>query len=428
MAAAARSALLWEELAPARPPSPPLEGERRVAVAVVGAGISGLSTALHLREAGVDCLVLEAGRVGAGASGRNNGQVIPGLKLPPAAVFSRFGREHGERVLRLAEGAADLVFELIERHGIACHPERRGWLRAAHAPAAMGKLQATAAQAAERGIGLELLDTARTAELLGGEGYAGGLLDRRAGCIEPLGYVRGLAAAAEAAGARLHEDTVVRRIEKISGRWLLVTDRGSVTAERVVLACGAYGNDCWPRFSSTYLGVRSVQIASRPLPPALRGSVLPGVSAMSDSRKLAHALRLDPAGRVVIAGRGPLRDEVSGATLAYLERYATRLFPVLAEVGWDCAWTGRIAVTTDELPHLSEPAPGLLTVVGYNGRGVALATAMGRAIARHCLGEAVADYPLRPSPPVFLHGLRLPLIAGAVAYYRLRDGLGLAAN
>lgn len=430
-ATAARRAILWEELAPPRPPSPALIGDREADVAVVGAGYSGLSAALHLAEAGVACLVLEAGKVGAGASGRNNGQVIPGLKLPPADVIARFGPEQGRRALDLADGAADLVFDLIARHGMACQPDRRGWLRAAHAAPAMHKLETTAQQASERGVDLELFDADRTREVLGGGDYAGGLLDRRAGRIDPMGYVRGLAAAAEAAGATICETSPVERIERVSGKWRVTTRGRSVTAEQVVLACGAYGNDCWPGFSNTYLGVRSVQIASRPVPEDLRTAVMPGASAMSDSRKLAHALRLDQAGRVVISGRGPLRDDVSDATLGYLERYATRLYPCLADVGWEYAWAGRIAVTTDELPHLDEPAPGLFTIVGYNGRGVAMATAMGQAIAQHCLGDDDRDapgYPLRRSPKVFLHGLRLPLIAGAVAYYRMRDGLGLAAN
>ncbi|MEX2629394.1 MAG: FAD-binding oxidoreductase [Tistlia sp.] len=419
--------ILWEDTA-AEPPlsAPAFAGEAACSVAVIGGGYAGLSAALHLAGQGTDCCLLEAGSVGAGASGRNNGQVIPGLKLAPDALEERYG-DAGAAVVETASGAADRVFELIERHAIACEPDRRGWLRAAHSGVALASVEKLARAWQARGAPVDLLDAGATAQALGSDFYLGGLLDRRAGRLQPLAYCRGLARAARAAGARLHEQSPVLSLRREGGCWLLETARGRLTAEAVILAVGAYGERLWPGWSRTYIAVQSMQLASAPLSDNLRAAVMPGASAMSDTRKLANAIRLDAAGRVCIAGRGPLSGRLDAGVVRQLQGGLTRLFPALAEAAWSHAWPGRVAITRDELPRLAAPAPGLYGIVGFNGRGVAMATALGRAAAAPALGRP-AGFPVVPSAPVPLHRLRRPLLAAAVSYYRLRDGLGLASR
>ncbi len=417
--------LLWADSAREAPlATEPLTGATDCSVAVIGGGYAGLSTALHLAEAGTDCRLLEAGQVGAGASGRNNGQVIPGLKLGPDALERRYG-EAGAAVVETAAGAADLVFDLIERHGIDCEPDRRGWLRAAHSATALAPIEALAKEWQARGAAVEAVDREETASALGSDAYHGGLIDRRAGRLQPLAYCRGLARAARAAGAHLHEESPVLSLERQSDRWLVGTTAGSLRADAVVLAVGAYGQALWPGWERGFITVQSMQLASAPLSDNLRASVMPAVSALSDSRKLATAVRLDAEGRLCIAGRGPLGGGVTSAVQRQLQRTARRLFPALATCAWTHAWAGRIAVTLDALPRLTALAPGLYGMVGFNGRGVAMATAMGRAAARHLLGRP-AGFPLVPAPAVPLHRLRRPLLAAAIAYYRLRDAAGLA--
>lgn len=419
--------ILWADTA-AEPPlsAPAFAGAADCSVAVIGGGFAGLSAALHLAGQGTSCRLLEAGEIGAGASGRNNGQVIPGLKLGPAALEQRYG-DAGAAVVETASGAADLVFDLIETHAIACEPDRRGWLRAAHGAAAMAPIERLAREWQGRGAPVELLDAAGTAEALGSDFYQGGMIDRRAGRLQPLSYARGLARAARTAGAALHENSPVLALERDGGRWRIRTGEGELTADSVIMAVGAYGERLWPGWSRGYLTVQSMQLASAPLSSNLRASVMPAVSAMSDTRKLANAIRLDAEGRLCIAGRGPLSGRIDAGVHRQLQRGALRLFPNLEGVAWTHAWPGRIAVTMDELPRLATPAPGLYGIVGFNGRGVAMATALGRAAADHAVGRP-AGFPVVAAPPVPLHSLRRPMLAAAVAWYRMRDALGIASR
>jgi len=422
--------VLWEDCCDEPPPATvPFAGRERCDVAVIGGGYAGLSAALHLAEQGVRCILLEAGAIGAGASGRNNGQVIPGLKWGPDELAGRYGAA-ADGVLQTAATAADLVFDLIGRHRIACEPDRRGWIRAAHSDGSLRALEDLAAQWQRRGAPVDLLDRAEAAERLGTGFYAGGLLDRRAGRLQPLAYARGLARAAMAAGAALHEASPALSLSRHDGRWQVATAAGELVADSVVMAVGAYGNDLWPGWSRRYITVQSMQIASAPLSDELRAQVLPGASAMSDTRKLANALRLDRAGRLCISGRGPLSGRIGPGVVRQLGRAARRLYPMLGDLAWTHAWPGRIAVTLDELPRLACPAPGLYAIVGFNGRGVAMATALGRAAARHALGAGVeaAGFPLTAAPAVPFHRLRRPALAAAIAYYRLRDAVGLPSR
>jgi sarcosine oxidase len=419
--------ILWEDTS-AEPAveTEPFRGDADTSVAVVGGGFAGLSAALHLAEAGIGCRLLEADRFGAGASGRNNGQVIPGLKLGPDDLERRYG-DAGAAVVETAAGAADLVFELIERHGIECEADRRGWVRAAHSPAAMPPIEEIVRQWQARGAPVETLDARQMQEALGTAAYVGGSIDRRAGRLQPLAYCRGLARAAAAAGAVLHQDTPVRRLERDGQRWRLATDGGDVRAEAVILATGAYDDTLLRGWTRGFMTVHAMQIASAPLSSNLRGTVLPGASAMSDTRKLANAIRLDAAGRIAISGRGPLSGRMDESVRRQLIRAVERLYPAVEGHAWTHLWPGRIAITLDELPRLAAPQPGLYAIVGFNGRGVAMATAFGKAAAQHAMGRP-AGFPLVAAPPVPFHGLRRPILGAAISYYRLRDALGLASR
>ena len=419
--------VLWRDTARETPPAePPLRGDVTTPVLVIGGGFAGLSAALHLAEAGTDGVLLESDHVGAGASGRNNGQVIPGLKLGPDDLEQRYG-EHGAAVVETAATAADLVFDLIARHGMDCEPDRRGWVRAAHDPRALPAIEKSARQWQARGAAVELLDAGAVERAIGTDFYVGGLIDRRAGRLQPLSYCRGLARAAIAAGARLHERSPVQSLERSGGRWVARTAAGSVTADRVVLATGAYDDRLLPGWARAFVIVHAMQIASAPLSANLRGTVLSGASAMSDTRKLANAIRLDADGRIAISGRGPLSGRLDDGVRRQLIRTVTRLFPAVEGLGWTHLWPGRVAVTMDELPRLSAPAPGLLSIVGFNGRGVAMATAFGRAAAQHTLGRP-AGFPVVDAPQVPLHRLRRPFLAAAIGYFRMRDALGFASR
>jgi glycine/D-amino acid oxidase-like deaminating enzyme len=423
MNAPALPASLWAATAAPAPETLPLSGETRAQVCVVGGGYTGLSAALHLAEAGAEVVLLEAAEPGWGASGRNGGQVIAGLKWDPDAIETCFGSERGRRLVAFAGAAPDLVFDLIDRHGIDCAAQRGGWIQAAHAAKVMATVESRAAQWARRGAPVEVLDRAGVAALTGSRTYAGGWLDRRGGHLQPLSFARGLAHAAKGAGAAIHGGTPARALVRTDGAWRVSTPEGSVHAERVLLCTNGYTDALWPGLARSIIPAMSYQVATRPLGDNLRRAVLPRGHVVSDTRRLLAYFRLDPAGRLVIGGRGRLVDSSDPALYGHLRMRLSGLFPDLGDPGWEFHWAGRIALTLDHLPHLHEPAPGLLAALGYNGRGVALATAMGKALAERTLGKTAEELPLPAAPlrPIPLHGLRQPALALAIAWKRLLD-------
>jgi glycine/D-amino acid oxidase-like deaminating enzyme len=418
---------LYAETAPPAPPTPPLEGDRDYAVAVVGAGYTGLSAALHLAEQSADVAVLEAAEPGWGASGRNGGQVNPGLKDDPDAVEARFGLELGARLVTMAYAAPDLVFELIARHGIACEALRSGTIRAAYLVRDVPPIRASFEQCARRGMPVELLERARLREATGSARYLAAMLDRRGGQLDPLAYARGLAAAALRAGARIHGATRVTRLVREGDGWRLETPQGVVRAGRVILATNGYTDDLWPGLRRSIVPVFSAITASEPMPDALARQVLPMRSALYEVGRITVYVRVDAASRLLIGGRSVQREVTRAEELRYLSAYATRLWPGAQGLRWTHGWAGRLAITTDHYPHLHEPAPGVLAALGYNGRGVAMATMMGQQLARRVLGASPAelDMPVTEIRTIPMHrfwriGVEARILAG-----RLQDRFGL---
>jgi glycine/D-amino acid oxidase-like deaminating enzyme len=419
---------LWAATAPPAPPTPRLEASARADVAIVGGGYCGLSAALHLAEAGAHVCVLEAQEPGWGASGRNGGQVIPGLKYDPDELERLFPGEAGERLVRFAGGTADAVFGLIAKHRMDVPHVRAGWIQGAHNAAALALVQRRAEQWARRGVATELLGRDAAAELLGTSSYLGGWVDPRGGAVQPLAYARGLARAALAAGAAVHGHTRVTRLERRDNGWELHTAHGPrLRAQQVVVATGAYSDGLVPGLARSVVAVNSFQVATAPLSDNLRRSVLPHGHVSSDTRKLLLYFRLDHEGRLLMGGRGPLREPRSETDWAHLQRVVARMFPRLAEMPIAYRWCGRVSITRDFLPHLHAPAPGLLANIGCMGRGVGLQTAMGAAIAQHLLsGDPRAlPFPVAPIHKLPLHGLRRIGVSAVIAWYRMRDA-GLA--
>jgi glycine/D-amino acid oxidase-like deaminating enzyme len=418
---------LYAESAGPGPATPPLQGDRRVAVAVVGAGYTGLSAALHLAGQGADVAVLEAAEPGWGASGRNGGQVNPGLKEDPDAVEARFGPELGARMVAMAYAAPDLVFELIERHRIACAALRSGTIRAAYVARDVPAIRTSFAQCARRGMPVELLEGVRLREATGSGRYIAAMLDRRGGQLDPLAYARGLAAAALRAGARIHGATRVARLKREGDGWLLETPRGVVRAGRVIFATNGYTDDLWSGLRRSIVPVFSAITASEPMPEALVRQVLPQRSSLYEVGRITVYARVDASNRLLIGGRSVQREVRRAEELRYLSAYAARLWPGTAGLRWTHGWAGRLAITTDHYPHLHEPAPGLLAALGYNGRGVAMATMMGRQLAQRVLGASPAelDMPVTAIRSIPLHrfwrlGVEARILAG-----RLQDRFGL---
>ena len=399
---------------------------RQADVAVVGAGYSGLAAALQLAEAGASVVVLETGEPGWGASGRNGGQVIPGLKSDPDELVAMFGPEGGEHLARVAGGAADTVFALIARHGIDCEARQCGWIQPAFAPADVGVVTRRAEQWQRRGAPVAVLDRDGVHRLVGSPIYHGGLIDRRAGCVQPLSYSRGLARAAQKAGALVCGGSRVTALARDGGRWKLTTAHGPmVSAERVLLATNGYTDALWPRLRHTVIAANSFRVATERLPDALRRTVLPEGHVASDTRKLLLYYRCDHHGRLIMGGRGPFRDPAGPPDYRHLEMVIGLLFPQLKGTRCEFYWAGRVALTRDHVPHVHQPAPGLTVFLGYNGRGVAMATTLGILVAKNLIAPAnnALPFPITGIRPIPLHSLHRIYATSILQMYRLRDYL-----
>jgi glycine/D-amino acid oxidase-like deaminating enzyme len=410
--------------APPPPPSQRLEGERHVSVACIGGGFTGVSTALHLAELGIDVAVLEAKEIGWGASGRAFGQVVPYLKLGHQAILRHYGAGRGQRVIDGVAAGPDLVFELIFRHGIECWAMRSGLIFAAHSPAGRRDLERRTGYWQQRNAPVEMLEGARCAEAIGSSLYQAASLDRRGGNINPFAYVRGLAHAATRAGAVLYTQTPVRALTRSGGRWMIDTDKARLTADNVVIATNAYTGDLWAGLRESVIPMRGHGFVTEPLSDNVRRTILPERQSLTDTRQLYSGVRMLPDGRLHASAHGPSFGAEPGPDWRRVDARIRRMFPQLGTVKWQQAWTGWVAMTTDHFPRLHELAPGLFAGLGYNGRGIAAATLMGRdlaALVRGARDETV--FPLTPLRPLGWHRIAPTLIRGLVQVYRMRDGI-----
>lgn len=393
---------LWEALSPPPAPLAPLDGDAAADLAIVGGGFLGLSTALHAAEAGLDVVLLESRQPGFGASGRNTGFVVPSLKssIGPAEATAALGPVHADRLLRLVAGSGRGVFELIARHGIDCGAVRNGWLQPAHSRAAAAMLRARLPRLVEAGVDAEWIDAEQMARRTGIPGFHGGVRVASGGQITPLAYARGLARAAMTAGARLHGDSPVTALTPSGDGWRVATAGGSVTARRVLMATNALIGPLLPPLRASIIPARVFQIATQVLPEALRATLLPDMAPVADTRRHTFAVRWSPDGRLVTGGLvTPFGDPIDRARRVFTARLA-RMIPGLPEVRAEYAWSGVIAGTPDFLPRMLRLAPGLEAAIGCNGRGVALTTALGRALGPYLAGRVPeADFVLPVTPP-----------------------------
>lgn len=426
-----RPPALWQESVWRRPPgwlSPhrPVSPGERVDLAIVGAGFLGLSTALAAARRGLSVRVLEQGAIGSGASGVNGGQVIPGLKLDPEALLEAFGPDRGGRLVDFAGATADRVFDLIAAEGLEVPQARAGWIQAAVTEADLAAQAERDRQWRARGADVRRLDAAEVRAMTGAQGYAGGWWDRRAGVVDPLALVCELARIAALAGAEIAEGTRATQLRREGGAWAVETPAGEVRARKVLVATNAYSGGLVPGLAESLVWLHSFQVATAPLPPGLDALVLPGGQAVSDARRILVYYRRTPDGRLVLGGRGRMGLPRGPRDGSHLERAIRRLFPALAGLAIERRWFGRVAVTPDHLPHIHEPAPGLLAVAGCQGRGVALMTALGPPLAEAlATGDPEAlPFPLTPIRPIPLHRFRRLGAAAAIAWFRALDARG----
>lgn len=416
---------LWEIFGPPAPRTAPLNDSIKTDVAIVGAGYTGLSTALHLAEAGIDVVVLEAETIGFGGSGRNAGHCTPLFQhISLDGLTKRMGEPWAERMISMQTEAGNLVFGLIDKYALRCDANKSGFLHVAHAPSALKSIEVRCSEYAARGRRTRMIDRAEAERLTGSPSFFGGWIFEEAGNINPLAYARGLAKAAMSQGARIHTQTPATKICRSGNAWHIETPTGHVQTDRVVMATGAYERNLWPGLRNAFYGARVACMASRPLSPSQLERILPEKHHVLDTCGDFTNFRLDRDGRLVtslfVEGR---RGGNVEATKRMMTKRFQRLFPTIENLTWEYYWFGNVDLHPETFPQLIDLGPGIVAVVGYSSRGVPTATAIGKQVSDLCTGTSTNDLavkltPLAKIPPGF--GLA---VRALLPYYRARDAM-----
>ncbi|SEH88509.1 NAD(P)/FAD-dependent oxidoreductase [Paracoccus alkenifer] len=421
---------IWAAVTPRPPQTPPLASDADADAVVIGAGFTGLSAALELARAGQKVLLLEAQAVGWGASGRNNGQVIPTLTAAePRAMVARWGAA-GERFVRLVGDSADTLFDIARREGIEAEAEaeQTGWFQPAHSPGRVKLSRARVEAWQHYGFPARLLDRQETTALLGTDFWYGGMLNPTGGHVNPLGLARGLARAAAAHGAVIHEDTPVAGWSREGDAWVVRTVSGhKVRARHMILATNAYTGELVPRLARklahTIVPVLSWQMSTDPIPDDLRAGILPGRQAVSDTRGDLRFFRYDARNRLITGGAVMGRRDMARRVADKAARSLAEAYPQLGTPRMSHVWSGYIGMTWDRFPRIHQLGPDAWTWIGCNGRGVALGVALGREMARAVSGAALDTLalPLSEPRPLPFHSFARLIAPNYLAWMRRKD-------
>ncbi|MFT5172224.1 MAG: glycine/D-amino acid oxidase-like deaminating enzyme [Gammaproteobacteria bacterium] len=397
---------LWAVTAPSGDEHAPLCERVESDVAIIGGGYCGLSSALHLAKQGLSVTVLEANEPGFGGSGRNNGHCVPEwLWQSPQWVVERYGAEQGERMNNFQASAAALVFSIIRDYQIECEAVQSGMLKVSRAGPSVDLLRTRAQQWSQRGKAVQLLEAAQLQNYVASSSFVCGLLFEQGGHLNALAYCRGLAAAANKEGAKLYYRSPAAKITAGDGGWQIRTSNGAeVLAKTVLIATNAFRHRLWPGLDQAYIPVRALGTATDPFPEELRRKVLPGGHNMQELNAFGapHVFFFfDADGRLVTGG--PVGLGVNTTLKRVNATVAKRVlsdFPQLGQVKFTHRWEGLFDVSPSKTPGVHQLARQLYAAVGFSGRGIPTATALGREIANMIVADdpRAMAFPLTPLP------------------------------
>ncbi len=378
-------------------------------VAVIGGGFTGLSAALACAEKGLKVALLEAKTIGFGASGRNGGQLIPGLRWSMREIDDEFGRERAQAIFDLAFGAVGRVTDRISKHGIECDL-KSGHLEAAYKPTHFDAMQRDADfLAREFGWESEIVQAKDMGQHINGGGYHGGIYDRQGGHFHPLNYALGLAKACRAAGVEIFEN---------SPSW-----PGDINAEFTILGTDTWTHNPYPALGRYTIPIMNYNVATAPLPDAAQ--LLPSDAAVADSRFVLNYFRLSADRRLIFGGGEKYVQTPPADIAAFVRKHIAQVFPSLADTPIDYAWGGAVGVSMSRLPHIGRKG-NVFFAHGFSGHGALITTLAGELMAEAVTGtmerfDVFAEIPHRQFPGGSL--LARPLATLGLLYYALRDRL-----
>jgi gamma-glutamylputrescine oxidase len=413
----AATANVWET-------QPPLKGEARADVIVIGGGFTGLSAALACAEKGLSVILLEAKTIGFGASGRNGGQLIPGLRWGMREIDAEFGRERAQAIFDLAWSAGDRVRARIAKHEISCDL-KPGHVEAAYKPAHFDDMQREA-EFLNTKFGWESINVIQPKDMgshVDGGGYHGGLYDAKGGHFHPLNYALGLALSCLGAGVRIYENTLVERYADTSAGVEVSTSDGQIKASKLIIGTDAWTHSLSPKLGRFTIPIMNYNIATAPLPNA--DALLPSDAAVADSRFVLNYFRLSADKRLIFGGGEKYRQTPPSDIAAFVRKHVTDVFPALAEVPIDYTWGGAVSVTMNRLPQFNCEG-NVFTAHGFSGHGALVTTLAGELMAEAVAGnlsgfDVFAQLPHRPFPGGRL--LARPLATLGLLWFALRDRL-----
>src|SRR6266436_882789 len=423
---------LWAAMTPPGPDLPELIGTTEADVIVIGGGFTGLSTALHLREGGVDVAIVEAMEPGWGASGRNNGQVIPTLSRPdPDDIIARHGAA-GERFVGLLRDSASVLFDLARRYQIQAEQEQTGWVQPVHSPGRIKIAERRVRQWSKFGASVELLSRDETRKMLGSEAWFGGFWNRSGGHINPLALSRGLARVVLDRGGRIYARSPALSVERRNDRWIVRTEQAEISGRVLIVATNAYTGEfskfLMPAIAHEVMPVLSWQMATQPLSESARRTIIPGRQAMSDTHGELYFARYDARNRLVTGGAVIGPGNKPGRLKVIVAERLQQLWPQIGPVEFDYVWNGYLGMTTDFLPRIHRLGPDAYGWTGCNGRAVALTIPLGRELAKAVRGAPDKDLALPFTRPVSIpaHGLMRKRALLMLLVYRWRDAREIA--
>ena len=407
--------------------SPRLQGAVEADVCIVGAGVTGLSAAIELRQLGFSVVVIEAKTIGSGASGRNGGHVAVGQRRGQKVLEDWFGPTRAKELWKVGLESVSLVERLVSQFQIECEL-KRGSLFLAASPRLSDALKAEVEHLQQhyQHDSVSYLSRSEVSVETSAQGVADGIKESRALHLHPLKYVQGLASTAKALGAVIYENTPAQSIDRQASRLIVKTPEANVSAHRLILSCNAYLDRLNPKIGSSIMPINNFMIATEPLDQDTADSITRSDLALSDSQFVVNYWKLSADNRLLFGGGETYRERFPNDIAKLVRPYLLKRYPQLARTKITHAWGGRLAITRNRLPHVGHVDGQIYFAQGFSGHGLSMGTYSGCAIARAIGGDNETLHPLMElNTKAFPGGkaLRWPIMAAGMLYYSLRDKL-----